>query len=83
MNLFKRSASGIFASESLLGHLLRGLLAGCLLYWAFQHPEQGVLSVLAALGALLAFGGCPVCWSIGLLETLAQSLRKITKRGTG
>lgn len=42
MNPFKRSAQGLFASQSLLGHLLRG---------------------------------CPICWMIGLVETVMQKIR--------
>jgi hypothetical protein len=62
----------LFASQSLLGHLLRGSVAVWLLVWAIQHQTQVALSLLAALGALIAFRGCPICWTIGLVETLLQ-----------
>lgn len=76
MSLFKRSGGGLFASQSLLGHLLRGAIATGLLIWAFQHQAHSTLSVLAAVGALVAFRGCPVCWAIGLVETVMQKLRR-------
>lgn len=76
MNLFKRSAVGLFASESLVGHLIRGGVAIALLGWAIQNQSQVVLSLGAALGALVAFRGCPVCWTIGLVETMGQLIRR-------
>ena len=73
--LFKRSATGMFASESLIGHLLRGGIGMGLLVWAIQHQTQGALSWAAALGALLAFRGCPMCWTIGLVESVMQKIK--------
>lgn len=75
MKLFKRSATGLFASESLIGHLLRGGIGIGLLVWAIQHQTQGALSWAAALGALLAFRGCPMCWTVGLVESVLQKIR--------
>ena len=77
MKLFKRSASGMFASQSLLGHVIRGIIAACLLTWAFLHQDQTALSLLAAVGAIIAFRGCPVCWVIGLVETLVQKSGRV------
>jgi hypothetical protein len=75
MNLFKRSANGFFASESLFGHLIRGGVAIGLLVWAIRHPMQPTLSVVAGIGALIAFRGCPICWTIGLVETVIQKIK--------
>ncbi|HEY8102003.1 MAG TPA: hypothetical protein VIF82_14765 [Burkholderiaceae bacterium] len=77
MNLFKRSSIGFFASESLLGHLIRGGVAIGLLAWAIQHQTQTTLSILAGMGALIAFRGCPVCWTIGLIETVMQKAKRL------
>jgi hypothetical protein len=76
MNLLKRDATGIFASASMVGHLLRGGIGIALVYWAFQHQTDTSLSMLAAVGALLAFRGCPVCWTIGLFETAVLKWRR-------
>jgi hypothetical protein len=74
---FKRSAQGLFASESLLAHLLRGVVAAGLLWWAFSHQDSdGMLSLLAGVGALVAFRGCPMCWTVGLIETISQKIRR-------
>jgi hypothetical protein len=75
MKLFKRSSSGFFASESVIEHLLRGGVGIGLLVWAIQHQAQPALSLAAAAGALLAFRGCPICWTIGLIESVAQRVR--------
>jgi hypothetical protein len=80
MNLFKRSATGLFASTSLLGHLVRGGIAALLVIWAIQHQARHALSLAAAAGAVIAFRGCPLCWTIGLVETFAQRLRRRRNR---
>ena len=62
----------MFASKNLTVHLVRGLIGvaafvtSVLLFGA--HP----LLALAALPvALIALRGCPSCWTIGLMQTLA------------
>jgi hypothetical protein len=53
--------------------LLRGVAALALLYFAVnqQHIQPGA-SLFAGLLALVAMRGCPVCWTVGLLETIHQ-----------
>lgn len=76
MKLFNKAATGFFASQSLAGHLLRGTVAFALLYWAIAHQQaQPLMALLAGAGALVAMRGCPVCWTIGLVETLGQKLK--------
>ncbi|MCW7539392.1 hypothetical protein OOT46_16225 [Aquabacterium sp. A7-Y] len=73
MNFFKRSDSGLFASRSLFAHLSRGAVAIVLLAWAIDHQtSHPLLSLSAGIAALVAFRGCPVCWTIGLAETWVQ-----------
>jgi len=66
----------MFASKSLVEHVLRGViglgafaLAGVL---AAEHPliALGLLPV-----ALVALRGCPMCWTVGLVQTAIASLR--------
>lgn len=74
--IFSKSSTGLFASQSLAGHLLRGAAAVALLYWAVAHQQtQPGLALLAGAGALVALRGCPVCWTIGLFETLGQRFK--------
>jgi len=77
MKLLHKSDTGFFASQSLAGHLLRGAVAFGLLYWAIgARHDSPLLALLAGAGALAAMRGCPVCWTIGLLETATQNYRK-------
>ena len=74
MSFLSRSANGFFASETLSGHLLRGGVAAVLFGWAFARQELHPLEAFAAgAAALVALRGCPVCWSIGLVETVRNA----------
>lgn len=67
------SPSGWFATRTLIGHVIRGAVAFALLYLAIdQQHVHPVASVSAGLLALVAMRGCPVCWTIGLAETIRQ-----------
>ena len=73
LKLFKKSESGLFASQTIAGHLIRGIIAFALLCAAVdQQHAHPVLAVLGGLAALFAMRGCPMCWAIGLFETLKQ-----------
>lgn len=68
-----KSEHGMFATRTLAGHLLRGAIAFTLLWWALRHQHtHTATSLLAAAGAMWAMRGCPICWAIGLAETLQQ-----------
>ena len=76
MSFFAPSQGGLFGSAHLGAHLLRGATAAALVYWAVTHQEaHPVGSLLAGLGALVALRGCPMCWTLGLIETLAECRR--------
>jgi hypothetical protein len=65
-----------FASSSLILHLARGALGlsllGLALHFATSSP---ILSVVLGISALAALRGCPVCWVIGLIETVHATRR--------
>lgn len=73
MDFLRKSKDGVFASQTLTGHLLRGTVALGLLYAAIsqQHayPEW---AVVAGVLALVVMRGCPVCWTVALVETVMQ-----------
>lgn len=73
-----KSQSGLFATRTITGHVIRGAIAFTLLYVAIvqQHTQFG-LSLVSALLALAMMRGCPVCWTIGLVETIQQRLSKL------
>jgi hypothetical protein len=63
----------MFASNTLIEHLLRGAIGIGALWIAVAVAATYPWSSLA-LGALvlMAFRGCLICWTIGLLETARQ-----------
>jgi hypothetical protein len=71
--LLGRSPSGLFATQTLTGHVIRGAVALALLHLVIEQQHfHPVASFLAGLLALVAVRGCPVCWTIGLAETVRQ-----------
>jgi hypothetical protein len=72
----------MFASRSVIEHLLRGV-AGLALFgagfaWLPAHP---LWALPAFVLAMVALRGCPMCWTLGLFETLARWPSR--KLGTG
>lgn len=60
----------MFASRSLVEHIARGAVGLCLLAYAIYIAETNpIASVALGIGTLIMFRGCPVCWTIGLIET--------------
>jgi len=60
-----------FASKTLTHHLLRGAAAVGLIALAIElNHDLPALAVVAGIGAIVALRGCPMCWTVGLFETL-------------
>src|SRR5262249_45596859 len=56
-----------------------GAAAAALLAWAIVHQTAHPwLSLGAGVAALVALRGCPMCWTVGLVETLSQGRRDST-----
>ena len=75
----------IFGNKSILVHLLRGILGlGSLLIALKGYDLVGWPALLLLPVALWMLKGCPVCWSIGLVESVAfkflQSTEQIEER---
>ena len=71
----------MFGSAFLGAHLMRGAAAAALLAWAIVHQTAHPwLSLGAGVAALVALRGCPMCWTVGLFETLSQGRRDSTIR---
>jgi len=68
----------MFASKTLLEHLVRGVIGFGAVILAInlaRAPDllgQGAALALV-LSALVALRGCPICWTMGLFETLDRS----------
>ena len=77
MNYFR--GIGMFGSAFLAAHLMRGAAAAALLACAIVHQTAHPwLSLGAGVAALVALRGCPMCWTMGLVETLSQGRREAT-----
>ena len=62
-----------FASSSLPRHLVRGLIGfGGLIGSIALLPAIGPVSLLLLPVGLLALRGCPMCWTIGLIQTISR-----------
>ena len=71
----------MFGSAFLGAHLMRGAAAAALLAWAIVHQTAHPwLSLGAGAAALVALRGCPMCWTVGLVETFSQGRRDSTIR---
>jgi hypothetical protein len=66
----------MFASRTLAAHLIRGVLGLAALAGAVtlggSHP---LLSIALVPLALVLLRGCPTCWILGLVQTLAGRKR--------
>lgn len=71
----------MFGSAFLRAHLMRGAAAAALFAWAIvHHTAHPWLSLGAGVATLVALRGCPMCWTVGLVETLSQGRRDSTIR---
>ena len=62
-----------FASKSLARHLLRGVIGFAALVAGLTLGTGGTPAALALLVVTpIAWRGCPTCWTVGLLATLAR-----------
>lgn len=62
-----------FASSSLPRHLVRGVIGfGSLIGSVAFIPTAGPVSLLLLPVGVLALRGCPMCWTIGLIQTISR-----------
>ncbi|MGW0394851.1 hypothetical protein ACWDYJ_29005 [Streptomyces sp. NPDC003042] len=62
-----------FASSSLPRHLVRGVIGfGGLIGSVAFIPMAGPVSLLLLPVGLLALRGCPMCWTVGLIQTISR-----------
>ncbi|MFH9570287.1 hypothetical protein ACH4MG_07045 [Streptomyces sp. NPDC017454] len=72
-----------FASPSLPRHLVRGVIGfgGVIGSVAFV-PTVGPISLLLLPVGVVALRGCPMCWAIGLAQTISRGrLRRTCEDG--
>ncbi|MEY9858279.1 uncharacterized membrane protein YtjA (UPF0391 family) [Catenulispora sp. GAS73] len=63
---------GQFASASLTRHLARGVIGfGGIAGGVALIPFVGIAALLLVPVGLVALRGCPMCWTMGLVQTLS------------
>ena len=73
----------MFASRSIAGHLARGTIGLSALATAIAlGPVRPLIALALVPIALVALRGCPACWAIGLIQTLAVRLGARRRAGT-
>ncbi len=56
--------------------MIRGATAAALLTWAWLNQSAHLAFAVGALVvAVVAMRGCPMCWTMGLLETIGERFR--------
>jgi len=66
----------MFASKTIAAHMMRGVIAAALIAWALLHQSSDpAFAVAAGVAAVAAMRGCPLCWTMGLLETIGARVR--------
>jgi hypothetical protein len=67
----------MFASKTLTEHLARGVVGvGALVTCVAETSAHPLLALAMVPIGLVALRGCPMCWTVGLLETLAAKLQR-------
>lgn len=66
----------MFGSTSIAAHLTRGVIAAALIVWAvLDQSSNPAFAVIAIALAIVAMRGCPMCWVLGLVETVGNRMR--------
>ncbi len=70
----------MFCSTSIGMHLLRGCgafgLVALSFYVSTNAPAYALLVIPMLIGAVFLLRGCPMCWIMGLVETVANRKAK-------
>jgi hypothetical protein len=70
-----------FGNQSIFVHLVRGIVGFGSLTLAMKGYDQfGWVALLLLPVTLWMLKGCPVCWSIGLVESIVFKFLKNTER---
>ena|SRR5579862_7977330 len=63
----------LFGSPSVKIHLIRGVIGlGSLAVTLIYAPTLGWWTIIPGAAALVSFGGCPMCWLVGLGGTILR-----------
>jgi hypothetical protein len=66
----------MFASKSIGAHLSRGAVGiGAFVCAAILSPDHPWIALGLLPAAIVAFRGCPMCWTLGLVQTVTAKFR--------
>jgi hypothetical protein len=66
----------MFGSATMTEHILRGLVGiGAFVGAVMLSPSSPLLGMLLLPVGLVALRGCPMCWTMGLVETIANKVK--------
>jgi hypothetical protein len=70
------TSCSVFGSRTVTRHFLRGGIAASLLAFAVLNELSSPPLTIAAVGLAVFFmRGCPMCWTVGLFETIVMRLK--------
>lgn len=65
----------VFASKTIAAHLLRGAVGiGAFVAASMLAPAHPALAIAMLPVALVALRGCPMCWTLGLVQMVAARM---------
>jgi hypothetical protein len=66
----------MFASKSIVEHLIRGALGlGAFALASALAPAHPLLALAMVPVGFVALRGCPTCWTVGLVQTVAARIQ--------
>jgi len=66
----------MFGSTSISAHIARGVAGfGALAICALTMSTHPAVAAVMVPIALVSLRGCPMCWTVGLVETVAAKVR--------
>ena len=71
----------VFGNKTITLHVLRGVLGVAALYGSFSTMNHTIWPSLILLPtAVYLLKGCPMCWTMGLIETIVMVVHKFNER---
>ncbi|GAB3995348.1 hypothetical protein [Nocardioides marmoraquaticus] len=62
----------MFASRSVAEHVVRGVVGAVLVVAALAYAGTTPWALLLAVPGVVAWRGCPTCWTLGLMATISR-----------
>jgi hypothetical protein len=71
----------VFGNRTIALHILRGVLGVAALYGSLSTMNHTIWpSIVLLPAALYLLKGCPMCWTMGLIETIVMAVHKRNER---